>query len=75
MRTYVRYGSKADISGVIRDVRFTPESGHWPIGSECLLLAKSGHSHPDKTFIGRIEKAAIGSLVHAAYEIGVRARR
>jgi len=25
----VRFGSKADILGVLRDVRFTPKSGHW----------------------------------------------
>ncbi len=24
--------------------------------SECPLIAKSGHLHPDKTFIGRVEK-------------------
>jgi hypothetical protein len=24
----VRFGSKADILGALRDVRFTPESGH-----------------------------------------------
>ncbi len=28
----------------MRNVRFTPESGHWLRGQECLLLAKSGHS-------------------------------
>jgi len=25
----VRFGSKADIGACPRDVRFTPESGHW----------------------------------------------
>jgi hypothetical protein len=24
-----RFGSKADIASIKRDVRFTPESGHW----------------------------------------------
>jgi hypothetical protein len=38
----VRFGSKADIAGIKRDVRFTPESGHaadcsidWGDHSEC----------------------------------------
>ena len=28
-RVNVRFGSKADISACVRDVRFTPESGHF----------------------------------------------
>jgi hypothetical protein len=35
-RTHVRFGSKADIAVRLRDVRFTPESGH-------LLLTRSPH--------------------------------
>jgi hypothetical protein len=27
--TDVRFGSKADISECLSDVRFTPKSGHW----------------------------------------------
>jgi hypothetical protein len=37
--TDVCFGSKADILGGLRDVRFTPESGHFPALSRCLLWA------------------------------------
>jgi hypothetical protein len=37
----VRFGSKADIPSDARDVRFTPESGHWPIDRECPLIAEA----------------------------------
>src|SRR6516225_9783362 len=40
----VRFGSKADISECLDDVRFTPKSGHWNSLVECLLCAKSRHS-------------------------------
>ncbi len=39
----VRFGSKADIWTRLRDVRFTPESGHLSGPQECPLSAKSGH--------------------------------
>ncbi len=43
MLANVRFASLADIGATVSDVRFTPKSGHWSIGFECLLLAKSGH--------------------------------
>jgi hypothetical protein len=39
-----RYGSLADISERIRDVRFTLESGHPPGQRQCPLSANSRHS-------------------------------
>ena len=39
----VRFGSLADIGQPIRDVRFTPESGHVQRRNRCLLCAISGH--------------------------------
>src|SRR5262249_38756769 len=39
----VRFGSKADIVGYQRDVRFAPKSGHRLRVSGCLLCAKSRH--------------------------------
>jgi len=35
----VRFGSKADICGAKRHVRFTPESGHVRCTGPCLLWA------------------------------------
>jgi len=35
-------GSKADVTLLNFDVRFTPESGHSPTRSGCLLWAKNG---------------------------------
>ena len=40
--TDVRFGSGADILGGLRDVRFTPKSGHWLNASGCPLCAKEG---------------------------------
>ena len=40
----VRFGSKADISARLSDVRFTPKSGHQNLVVECPLCAKSRHS-------------------------------
>jgi len=42
----VRFGSLADICSAIRDVRYTPKSGHVRCTSPCPLSAKSGHSQP-----------------------------
>ena len=39
----VRYGSLADIGERIRDVRFTPRSGHVQRRQRCRLSAISGH--------------------------------
>jgi hypothetical protein len=36
---YFRLGSKADVTLLNFDVRFTPESGHSPTRSGCLLWA------------------------------------
>src|SRR5262252_7950108 len=44
----VRFGSKADIGVRPRNVRFTPESGHWNPVVECPLCAKSGHMQCSK---------------------------
>ena len=38
----VRFGLSADIPTHSDDVRFTPESGHWPMTSAYPLSAKSG---------------------------------
>ena len=46
--TNVRFGSKADVTLLNFDVRFTPESGHSPTRSGCLLWAKSGLMHRSK---------------------------
>jgi hypothetical protein len=35
----VRFGSKADIASIKRDVRFSPKSGHSAIGKACPLSA------------------------------------
>jgi predicted amidohydrolase YtcJ len=35
----VRFGSKADVTLLNFDVRFTPESGHSPTRSRCLVWA------------------------------------
>ena len=40
----VRKGSKADVTLLNIDVRFSPESGHCRAQLECLLWANSGHS-------------------------------
>ena len=40
----VRFGSKADIEACLRDVRFTPKSGHGSAPLRCPLCAKSRHS-------------------------------
>jgi hypothetical protein len=37
----VRFGSKADVTLLNFDVRFTPESGHSPTRSGCLLWAEA----------------------------------
>jgi hypothetical protein len=39
----VRFGSKADIVGYQRNVRFTPKSGHQLSQSGCPLCAINGH--------------------------------
>ena len=39
----VSYGSKPDVTLLNFDVRFTPESGHSPTRSGCLLWARSRH--------------------------------
>ena len=38
----VRYGSKAVMTALSRDVRYTPKSGHGADGSVCPLCANSG---------------------------------
>jgi len=40
----VRFGSKANICSALRDVRFTPKSGHVQCTRRCLLWANSGHA-------------------------------
>jgi len=44
----VCFGSKADVTLLNFDVRFTPESGHSPTRSGCLLWAKSRLMHRSK---------------------------
>jgi hypothetical protein len=41
-RPHVRFGSKADVTLLNFDVRFTPESRHSPTRSGCLLWANTG---------------------------------
>ena len=52
----VRFGSKADIGAFVKDVRFTPESGHKTGRQECPLSANSGHrdlgGFPIRTYRG-----------------------
>jgi hypothetical protein len=50
----VRFGSKADIHGPQRDVRFTPESGHQAAGLRCPFCANSGHSVNAKMLAARL---------------------
>ena len=40
----VRYGSKADETTTLNNVRFTPESGHFFYARQCPLIANSGRS-------------------------------
>jgi len=49
----VRFGSKADILGGSRDVRFTPKSGHWPRVTGCPVCANKPHH-------ATIQNSAIG---------------
>src|SRR5215469_15224335 len=49
--TNVRFGSKADITAYLRNVRFTPKSGHWNSAMRCPLCAKSGHSAPQQMYL------------------------
>jgi hypothetical protein len=47
LRFDVRFGSIADIGEHVRNVRFTPESGHTAGCTKCPLSAKSRHRwHP-----------------------------
>jgi hypothetical protein len=43
---HVCFGSKADVTLLNFDVRFTPESGHSPTRSGCLLRAINRHQQP-----------------------------
>jgi hypothetical protein len=38
-----KFTPKADIADAMRNVRFTPKSGHWNSAAECSLCAKSRH--------------------------------
>jgi len=51
----VSFGSKADISACVRNVRFTPESGHSAGTEKCPLSAISGHLG-DQTNHGRLRR-------------------
>jgi hypothetical protein len=46
LRLDVRSGSEVDLIGDLRDVRFTPESGHWLNALRCPLSANRGHRPP-----------------------------
>src|SRR5262249_62103838 len=46
-RPNVRFGSKADITALVINVRFTPKSGHRIARLTCPLCANSGHSVAD----------------------------
>ena len=41
-------GPKADISECLRNIRYSPESGHSPTRSGCLLWARSKLMHRSK---------------------------
>src|SRR5262249_25501346 len=45
----VRYGSGADITRHLANVRFTSQSGHRELSSVCPLSAKSGHNALQQT--------------------------
>jgi hypothetical protein len=53
----VRFGSKADISALVSNVRFTPESGHSRRRCLCPLSAKSGHPGKQRGLLERQERA------------------
>jgi hypothetical protein len=61
LETDVRDGSKADIALGPRHVRFTPESGHSPTRSGCLLWAISGLMHCSKQHLYSITSSARAS--------------
>jgi hypothetical protein len=60
-----RFGSKADVTLLNFDVRFTPESGLWTAVAECPLWAKCGLMHRNKIrpsfdhFVGAAEQRSI----------------
>jgi hypothetical protein len=58
----VRFGSKADIALPPIDVRFTPESGHWPTRSGCLLRANSGFGGAAQGKTGSVKYAMRSTL-------------
>jgi hypothetical protein len=57
--TNVRFGSLADIGVCPRDVRFTPESGHWESAARFPLCAKSGQ-FPTKVRGSKVISGAAG---------------
>jgi hypothetical protein len=46
---HVRFGSLADIGGLIGNVRFTPQSGHLRRSNRCSLRARNGLSQISST--------------------------
>jgi len=61
MALNVRFGSKADVTLLNFDVRFTPESGHSPTRSGCLLWAMCGRLRVGKDFL---HERSIGRCSH-----------
>ena len=60
----VRFGSKADMTLLNFDVRFTPKSGHSPTRSGCLLWAISGLMQCSKT------RHSITSSARSSMDVG-----
>ena len=61
LETDVRFGSKADVTLLNFDVRFTPKSGHCRARLGCPLCAKSGLMHRSKQRLYSITSSAIES--------------
>jgi hypothetical protein len=51
-KAHVRFGSKADVTLLNFDVRFTPNSGHPSAQSKCPLWAKSRLMHRSEVVHG-----------------------
>src|SRR5215475_14861234 len=69
--TNVRFGSKADICGATRHVRFTPNSDIKRDTMECPLRAKSGHRHIHTVrlygFMANAQKPLFASSTNRAF--------
>src|SRR5215831_19357230 len=65
----VRFGSKADIGACLRNVRFTPKSGHQSHASPCVLWAISG---PRVSMLAPILRATLSAHRHAVPHVAMQ---